>query len=130
MVRRGPRPVFYVCIGIDSEKPGEVVSKEIQALTQVEAASLFLELTKLKVKKIHGPYRPKREQVLNNTRSMKFATRSYPAIYNDWEVMAFELNEPENHAYIVFNKRVDGQKRPQPQGAFIVPISDLRNKNE
>ena len=127
MVKRGPRPVFYVCIGLDAA--GEVVSKEIQALTQGEASSLFLELTNLKIKKIHGPYRPKREQVLNNTRSMKFGTRSYIAIYNDWEVMAFELNEPENHAYLIFDKRVDGQKKPQPLGTFIVPISDLRSKD-
>lgn len=132
MVTRGPRPVVYVCIGSssDPEKPGAFVSREIRAFTQIEAASLFLETTKLKATKIHGPYRLKREQVLNNTRSMRFATKSYKAIYNDWEVMAFELHEPEAHAYIVFEKRVDGQKKPQPQGTIIVPISDLRTQNE
>lgn len=130
MTKRGPRPVVFVCIGLDPEKPGEFVSKQIQAASQNEAASLFLEMTKLKAKAIHGPYRPKRAQVLENTRSLKFAEQSRKAIYNDWEVTAFYLKEPENHAYLVFIRRVDNQKQPIPKGTVIVPISDLRFNNE
>jgi len=125
MSKRGPRPVVFICVGIDHEKV-DVVSKEIRAASQSEAASLFLEITKIKVKTIHGPYRPKRAQVLANTRSMKFGDQSRQAIYNDWEVNAFFLKEPENHAFLVFLKRVDDKKQPKPQGAIIVPISDLR----
>lgn len=125
MRKRGPRPVVFVCVGIDIEK-NDVISKQITAASQSEAASLFLEQTKIKAKNIHGPYRPKRAQVIENTRSMKFAERSRKAFYNDWEVTAFDLKEPENHAYLVFIKRVDNQKQPKPQGTIIVPISDLR----
>lgn len=125
-VRRGPRPVFFVCIGIDPNKSGEFISMQIQAASQIEAANLFLEQTKAKAKKIHGPYRLKRAQVLENTRSIKFAEQSHKAIYDDWEVTAFYLKEPENHAYLVFQNRVDGQKMPQPKGTIIVPVSDLR----
>lgn len=125
MRKRGPRPVVYVCVGIDHEK-NDVISKQITAASQTEAASLFLEQTKIKAKNIHGPYRPKRAQVMENTRSMKFADRSRKAFYNDWEVTAFDLKEPENHAYLVFIRRVDNQKQPEPKGTVIVPISDLR----
>jgi len=62
-VRRGPRPVFFVCIGIDPNKSGEFISMQIQAASQIEAANLFLEQAKTKAKKIHGPYRLKRAQV-------------------------------------------------------------------
>ena len=128
--RRGPRPVVYVCIGHDPNKPGEFVSKVIQATSQAEAANSFLDLTKSKAKTIHGPFRPKRAQVLENTRELKFTEKSCKAIYDDWEVTAFHLKEPENHAYLVFIRRIDGQKIPQPKGTIIVPISDLRTHNE
>lgn len=126
--RRGPRPVVYVCIGIDPDNPGEFVSKQIQATSQGEAASLFLEMTKSKAKTIYGPYRPKRAQVIENTREMKLLVneKARKAIYDDWSVTAFYLKEPENHAYLIFHERVDGQKLALPKGTVIVPISDLR----
>src|SRR5574337_89901 len=129
MPKRGPRPVVFVCVGIDHEKL-DVVSKSIQANNQNDAANLFLEQTSIKAKNIHGPFRPKRAQVLNNTRSLKFADHSCKAVYNNWEVTAFYLKEPENHAYLVFIRRVDGQQQPQPKGPIIAPISDLRFQNE
>lgn len=126
MRKRGPRPVVFVCVGIDPNNPGDPISKQITAASQNEAASLFLEMTNVKAKNIHGPYRPKRAQVLENTRNMKFSDQSKKAIYNDWEVTAFYLKEPENHAYLIFQRRVDGQKLAAPKGTIIVPISDLR----
>lgn len=130
MTRRGPRPVVFVCVGLDPNKPSDPVSKQITAVSQSEAANLFFEQTKVKAKTIHGPYRPKRAQVLENTRTLKFAEQSRKAIYNDWEVTAFYLKEPENHAYLLFIKRVDGVNQPRPLGTIIVPISDLRFHNE
>ena len=126
--KRGPRPVVYVCIGIDPDNPGEFVSKQIQAASQGEAASLFLEKTGSKAKTIYGPYRPKRAQVLENTREMKLLVneKARKAVYDDWKVTAFYLKEPENHAYLIFHERADGQKMAQPKGTIIVPISDLR----
>lgn len=126
MGKRGPRPVVYVCVGIDPNKPGDPISKEITAASQNEAGSLFFEKMKIKAKNIHGPYRPKRAQIMNNTREMKFGEVSCKAIYNDWNVTAFYLKEPENHAYLIFHSRVDGQKQPEPKGTIIVPISELR----
>jgi|SRR6185369_5995925 len=126
MGKRGPRPVVFVCVGIDPNKPNDPVSKQITAASQNEAASLFFEMTKVKAKNIHGPYRPKRAQVMESTRNMKFGEVSKKAIYNDWEVTAFYLKEPENQAYLIFHSRIDGQKQPQPKGTILVPISDLR----
>ncbi len=129
MGKRGPRPVVFVCVGIDREKM-DVVSKQITAASQTEAASLFLEQTKIKAKTIHGPYRLKRAQVLENTRTLKFTDKSYKTVYNGWEVNAFYLKEPENHAYLVFIRKIDEQAAAAPKGTFLVPISDLRIPNE
>jgi hypothetical protein len=127
MGKRGVRPVVFVCVGIDPNKPNDPISKQITAVSQNEAASLFLEMTKVKAKNIHGPYRPKRAQVIENTRNMKFTDQpAHKTVYDGCEVTVFFLKEPENHAYLVFTKRVDGQQKPLPKGTIIVPVSDLR----
>lgn len=125
MSKRGPRPVVFVCIGNDPEK-SDFTSMVVQATSQNEAASFFFEQTGLKAKTIHGPFRPKRAQVIENTRTLKFTDQSRKAVYNDWEVNALILKEPENHAYLIFLKRVDDKKVPSPKGTIVVPISDLR----
>ena len=125
MSKRGPRPIVFVCIGMDSVK-NEFVSKVIQAASQGEAASLFLDQTKVKAETIHGPFRPKKMQVLETTRTLKFSNQIQRAQYDNWTVMAHFLKEPENHAYLVFIKRVDDKKVPMPKGTIIVPVSDLR----
>jgi hypothetical protein len=64
--------------------------------------------------------------VIENTRVLKFSNQTKKAIYNDWLVDAFLLQEPENQAYLVFIKRVDDKKLPSPKGTITVPITDLR----
>lgn len=123
--RSGPRPIIFICIGDYPDKPG-FISKVIQAVSQDEAASFFYEKTGLKTKVIHGPFRPKRAQVIENTRTLKFADEQKMARYHDWEVNALFLKEPENHAYLVFIKRIDGKKQPAPKGTVVVPVSDLQ----
>lgn len=126
MSKRGPRPVVFVCIGSDPEKLDDFTSRVIQAVSQNEAATFFFEQTGVKAKTIHGPFRPKRAQVIENTRTLKFTDQSRKAVYNDWEVNALFLKEPENHAYLIFLKRVDDRKVPAPKGTIVVPVSDLR----
>lgn len=124
MTRKGPRPVVYVCVGFDHEKV-DVISRAITANSQNEAANLFLEQTKIKAKNIHGPYRPKRAQVLDNTRTLRFGDKSVKTTYNGWEVNAFYLKEPENHAYLVFIRKIDEKAPAAPKGTFLVPVSDI-----
>ncbi|HEY5267690.1 MAG TPA: hypothetical protein VII94_00985 [Candidatus Saccharimonadales bacterium] len=126
MTKYGPRPVVFVCISDNPDKPNDFLSKVIRAVSQEEAASLFLEQTKVKVKTIHGPFRPKRAQVIENTRTIKFADQQHKAVYNDWEVNAFMLKKPEDSAYLVFIKRVDGNiQQPIPK-SIVVSVSELR----
>lgn len=124
MSKRGPRPVVFVCIG--SLENTEFVSKVIEAATQNDAAYLFLQQTNIKAKTIHGPFSPKRAQVIESTRTLKFTNQSKTAEYNGWEVTAFFLKEPEDYAYLIFIKRNDDKKLPLPKGTVVVPISDLR----
>jgi len=126
MYTRKVRPVIFVCVGMNN-KGDDFISRIIKANSQSEASSLFFEQNGIEAKSIHGPFRPKRVQIIENNRTLLFADKpQQKAIYNDWEVMALYLKEPANSAYLLFNKRVDGKKMSPPKGTVIVSISDLR----
>ena len=105
-------------------KDSKIVSKVIKATSEKEAASFFTEITELTAEIIHGPFRPKRMAVDNN-RELKFSSKSMKAKYNDWEVNAMYLNEPKDHAFLIFVKRLDGKSSPAPKGNVVIPTSLL-----
>lgn len=123
MSRRGSRPIFYVCATV---KEGELITKLIQATSPGEAASFFEKEYSIKPKEVMGPFHKKKTQILETTRNLKFSSETKRAIYHDWEVNAMLLKEPEDHAYLVFIKRVDDKKQPAPKGTVVVPVFDLR----
>ena len=124
MSRKGPRQLVFVCASIASD--GELITKIIPAASPAEATKLFTDQFSHSPKEVLGPFFKKRAQVLENTRTLKFSSQNKKAIYNDWIVTAFILIEPENQAYLVFNKRVDDKKMPIPKGTITVPVTDLR----
>ena len=124
MHKRGPRPTFFVCISLDAAN--NLISKEIEASSTEEASKKFLEQTNCRVRDIYGPYRHKKKRVISNTRVIKFGDKSFKCFYGDWEVMAFILKEPLDHAYLIFVKNNNNQKEPIPKGTTIVPVSKLK----
>lgn len=125
MNKKGARQIYYVCIGMDDDA-SQFLSKIIAADNPTDASSLYKEETNLEAKEVLGPFYKKRARVLENTRALKFTNQTCKAIYNEWVVNAFFLQEPENQAYLVFLKRTDGKKIPLPKGTIVVPISELR----
>jgi hypothetical protein len=125
---RKPRPIVFVCIGM--KNASEFVSKVIRATSQAEAVSLFMEQTQVQAQEIHGPFRPKKAQVLENTRTLRFTDRCEKVEYDGWEVNAMFLKEPADQAYLIFIRRLDGKKYPAPKGTVVVPVSQLRTINE
>ena len=123
MSRRGARQIVFVCSSIIDQK---LVSHTIEATTTEEAVEIFLKEYQVKAQVVHGPFYRKKQGVLDNTRSIKFTGQSKTAIYNDWLVNALILKDPENCAYLLFDKRVDDKKVPKPVGTFIVKLDDLR----
>lgn len=124
MARKGPLPVFFDCVSIGQN--GELIAESIEATSQTDASSIFDKKYCHIPKIILGPWFKKRAQVLESTIVLKFSNKTKKAIYNDWIVNAFLLEEPVDQAYLVFVKRIDGKKIPFPKGTITVPISDLR----
>jgi hypothetical protein len=122
--RRGSRQTVFVCAAISSNN--ELVTRVIPAESPKDAADIFLGQVFLTAKEVLGPFYKKKTQVIENTRILKFSNQTKKAVYNDWLVDAFMLQEPENQAYLVFIKRVDDKKLPPPKGTITVPVSDLR----
>lgn len=124
MSRNGTRQIVFVCCAISN--CGNLISKIIPAESPDEANSLFMKEFSIKAREILGPFYKKKKQVLESIQTLKFSNQTKKAIYNDWLVSAFLLNEPEKHAYLVFIKRTDDKNLPPPKGTIVVPISDLR----
>lgn len=122
--KKAGRPIFFICAAISNT--GDLITKSIQAVSQEEAASVFFKNTNVSAKDILGPFLKKRTKIVENSRVLKFSEHNKKAIYDNWEVNAFLLKEPENHAYLVFIKRIDNINKIIPKGTTIVPISDLR----
>lgn len=129
MKNRGARQLVFVCSGISDS--GELISKMILAKTPDEAVCLFKQQNSVSAQITLGPFYKKMEQVLETTRSLQFAKgRFRQAIFNDWQVNAFALLDPADHAYLVFIKRVDNVQATPPKGNIIVPHSNLRFLDE
>lgn len=124
MKAKRSRPKFFVCSAIISNN---LVAEMILSPSIEEAIKLFTKQFGEKPTKIHGPFYKVKTQILENTRVLKFTdNRPRKAVYNDWIVNAFMLNEPADHAYLVFIKRIDDKKIPSPKGTITAPIHDLR----
>jgi hypothetical protein len=123
MSRKGARQIVFVCT---NNVAGELVSEIIAASSTEEAAKLFFEQFKVEPKFIQGPFYKKRTRVLESITTLVFLNQTKKAIYNDWYVNAFLTKEPENAAFLVFIKRVDGKVLPPPSGTIVVPLNELR----
>ncbi len=124
MSKKGARQTFFVCASLTAS--GELITQTIPATSPDEASRLFSKEHTITPQEVLGPFYKKRVQVLENTRELKFSNQTKKAVYNDWLVDAFLLKEPENQAYLIFTRRLDGKKMPAPKGTVVVPISDLR----
>lgn len=129
MSHRKNRQVVYVCIGLSDDT--EIISKIIEAESVEVAAAAFEDEFKLKPREVLGPFFKKKMQILENTVELKFSTSSFiKAEYNDWLVNAFLLEEPQQHAYLVFISHLHNKKISFPKGTIVVPVSQLRLINE
>ncbi len=129
MDRRKYRQTVYVCIGLLDNM--ELISKIVEADSPSDASTIFEDNFKLKAKEVLGPFFRKKVQVVENTATVKFANASCrKAEYNNWLVNAFILEEPQDHAYLVFVSHLDNKKMPCPKDVAVVPISQLRFINE
>lgn len=122
--RHRSRPIYFVCCA--STLDGDLIAKTIQASAVNEAIEAFKKEFDVPPQQSFGPFYKKRTQILEKTRELKFTNECKKAEYNGWLVNAFTLKLPEDHAYLVFVKRLDGKKLPLPKGTITVPLSELR----
>ena len=123
-MRRHSRPIYFVCCAVSPD--GDLIAKNIQATALSDVIEIFKKEFTIAPQQSFGPFYKKRTQVLENTRELKFTNECKKAEYNGWMVNAFFLKMPEDQAYLVFVKRMDGKKLPIPKGAITVPVSELR----
>lgn len=124
MNKRRKRQIYYVCSAIS--ETNELLSESIPSGSVEDATKIFIEKCGNKPQTIFGPFFKKKTQVLENTTNIRLSNLKKKAEYNGWIVLATILKYPENYAFLLFNKRIDGKNLPKPQGTIVVPIHDLR----
>lgn len=127
-MRRSVRQIYFACAALTENK--DLIFKTIPAFSVNEAIDIFTKDFNIKPLEVQGPFYKKRAQVLENTTKLLFSNQSKSAEYNGWKVNAILLKSPENHAFLIFKKRIDEKNIPKPQGTVVVPIYDLRFTNE
>lgn len=114
------RKTFFVCSAI---RDNELISKTINASTQKEADKLFEQQYLLVPQISIGPFY--RARTRPDIQKVIFTGKSKTAIYDDWIVNALLVKEPENCAFLFFDRRVDGKKMIKPSD-MIVKLDELK----
>ena len=122
MSKRHEKTVFVCCGSLDEK----VISKTIEANTQEEAKCLFEKEFLTVAIDCHGPFTQKKIIEKISYTNVKLSGESKSLIYNNWFVKALFTNEPQDCAYLIFDRRVDGKKMPKPQETIIVKKEHLK----
>jgi hypothetical protein len=123
MSRRKRSIYFVLSAAID----GVLASKTIEADLLSDAIELFEKEFSVKPQQTFGPFYKKRTRVPMKATKISLSKNSVKeAEYNGWQVNAFLLDDPKDHAYLVFIRRLDNSNTQKPSGHFTVPISELR----
>ena len=112
--------LVFVCCAI---KNNNLLSKIIYSESFEEASSFFQNEEGIPPLDILGPF-VKKKLPTKTVESFIFSNINKEAIYNGWLVKAFFLEDPKDHAFLLFSKRIDGKNIPSP-GKIIVHISNL-----
>jgi len=124
--RRSKRPIFFVCSAIVD---GELVSESVEAEKKENASEKFEATFKNVPSIISGPFYRKRVYSTINTTDIVLSGEVKLAEYNGWLVNATLLKSPENFAFLLFDRRLDGKKTSKPTGMKIVSTEQLKFKD-
>lgn len=115
------RSMFFVCSAIRDQ---ELISQTIKAMTQKESDKLFEKQFGILPQISIGPFY--RARIRPDIQKIVFTGQSRVAIYDDWVVNALLVKEPENCAFLLFERRVDGKKITSKPSDTIVKLDELR----
>lgn len=123
-MRRKSRTVIFVCSAV---KDNQIISKMIESQTVEESYSIFEKDHGIKPQAVLGPFYKKKTGVLEKNFDIKFKFgQNKQGTYNGWEVTGMPLLNPPDSVYLLYNRRVDGQRAQKPQ-AMIVKLKEIQD---
>lgn len=122
-MRRKARTIIYVCSAV---RDNTLLSKMIDSTTVEDACVLFEKEYGIKPQIMYGPFYKKKTGTLDKNFDIKFKIgQSNQGIYNGWHVTVMPLTSPPDSAYLLYNKRVDGQKAQKPH-AVVAKLKEIQ----
>lgn len=125
--RRSKRAIFFVCSAVVN---GGLVSESIEAEEKKAAEEKFEVAFQMRPSIVLGPFYRKRVISTINTADVVLSGDIKQAEYNGWIVRANLLKSPANFAFLLFDRRMDGKKAAKPQGTKIIPLENLKFRNQ
>lgn len=123
-MQRKSRSVFFVCSAI---KNNVLLSKMIEEPTVEGSCFIFEKEFKIKPHIVYGPFYKKKSGILDKNFDIKFKFGpNKHGIYNGWYITAMPLLNPPDSAYLLYNKRVDGQRVSKPS-AIVIKIKEIQD---
>ena len=119
---------FFVCSAVSENS--QLLSETLIADGADEAKIYFEKIWGIFPQSISGPFFKKKSNVIKTNTELKFKPGEYKeTVYKGWNITAMMLSNPPNSAFVLFNKRVDGQNIKKP-GTTIVRVEELENEIE
>jgi len=110
------KQIFFVLVDKDC-------SKEIEASTKKEALIKFQSKDNNVI--VYGPFYKKKVYEYRYLDNVIFSGKSIKCKFKGWIVNAFLLKDPEDHAYLLFSKKIDENGWEEPKNKIVVDISLL-----
>ena len=123
---RKPRKITFVCSAVKEEL---LISKMIDSESVSDSCNSFEKEFGIKPQAVYGPFYKKKTGILNENFDIKFKFGQYiQCIHNGWDATGMPLLNPPDSVYLLYNKRVDGQKmiKPNPMIVKIKELQDLK----
>lgn len=123
-MRRKARPIIYVCNAI---KDNVLISKMIDCQTVEDSVRIFETENGIKPQTVYGPFYKKKTNVLDKDFDIRFMFgQNKQGVYNGWTVTMMPLLSPTGCVYVLYNKRIDGQKIRKPK-ACVVKLNEIQD---
>lgn len=123
-MQRKSKIITFVCSAI---KNNILLSKMIDAPTVEDSCFIFEKEFEIKPHIVYGPFYKKKTGILNKNFDIKFKFGpNKHGIHNGWHITAMPLINPPDSAYLLYNKRVDGQRLAKPN-AIVIKMKEIQD---
>lgn len=110
------KKTYYVCAGVYENK---LKFLKTEACNKIDAINNFIIKYNFSPEEVSGPFIFRRENSKRKLTNVKFSTKTYKSLYNDWNVIITELVSPDNYVYIMYDSHISDNNLNKPESEIM-----------